>query len=699
VAQDASQEVFKNIAVQGNLSVRDISVKMESPAIGAAPIKASLKSDYRFPPRIEGAWVVRESLQMQLEKWVTERVSLCGLWALSGFGKSWLAAWAFQEFGSQFGVAQWIRFVGNDLISFQQFGRFVLQELGRSVDEKLSNAELRGALVAELARQDCLLVLDQVEAIESGAEWAEFAEFWREWAEYGQRSMVMVTTRRQFERSGMQWLPVPGLNEREGRVFLAQYEGIRSGDGIGDLVVAASGHPYLLRFAGSWLVQAKGKPTTVGAEDVRLFRSLFGNQMLDLTQKVEVVFGRLFAELLPFLQEMLLKVTVYRGDLGLTAAQGMVAEVTIDDLRQLQEKGFLVAVQDDRFILHPLVEGFIRSRVAEEQRREAHEGAIAYYSANFQKWDGTIESCREELESFYHACELGQYQRAIELLERCYKLLDRAGQWRSLLPLYAQLTIEWQAANDTEAKNLGWAWTRLGNLYDQFGDYRSAIDAHDQAQAIFDRIDFPQGQAASLGNLGNAYNGLGQYQRAIDFHQQSLEIDREIGDRGGEANSLGSLGNAYQSLGQYQRAIDFHQQSLEIAREIGDRGGEANSLGSLGVAYGLLGQYQQSIDFNLQSLEIAREIGDYWGEGTSLLNMGLALESLNRRTEALDHFQQAKVIFTKLQLDHMIEQCDSNIQRCQKAIDKSQRNQRLRSFFLCFGIGLAIVFLIYWLKQ
>jgi tetratricopeptide (TPR) repeat protein len=375
----------------------------------------------------------------------------------------------------------------------------------------------------------------------------------------------------------------------------------------------------------------------------------------------------------------------------------------------------------------------------QEQLEIAHERAIDYYTANFQEWDGTIESCREILESFYHACELGQYGLAYGMLDRCVNQLNRAGQWRSLLPLYARLTIEWQAADDAEAKNLGWAWTRLGDLRQKLGDYRSAIVAHQQAQEIFDQIDFPKGKASSLGNLGIAYKSLGQYQRAIDYHLQWLEIAWKIDDRSGEAAALGNLGNVYQALGQYQRAIDCHlqhnkiaheigdrsgeaaslgnlgnaygllgqyqetinlqQQALKIKREIGDRGGAANSLGNLGNAYGLLGQYQEALDFQQQSLKIKREIGDCHGEGESLLNMGVTLANLNRLPEALYHFQQAKAIFTERQFDHMIEQCDKNIQSWNQTIAKSQRNQLLRSFLLLFSFGLAIVFLIYWLKR
>ncbi|WP_235006950.1 CHAT domain-containing protein, partial [Calothrix rhizosoleniae] len=93
-----------------------------------------------------------------------------------------------------------------------------------------------------------------------------------------------------------------------------------------------------------------------------------------------------------------------------------------------------------------------------------------------------------------------------------------------------------------------------------------------------------RGVANSLGSLGNAYYRLGDYKKAIDYHQQHLAISKEIGNRQGVANSLGNLGNAYHSLGNYKKAIDYHQQYLAISKEIGNRRGVAVSLNNLGLA-------------------------------------------------------------------------------------------------------------------
>ena len=49
-------------------------------------------------------------------------------------------------------------------------------------------------------------------------------------------------------------------------------------------------------------------------------------------------------------------------------------------------------------------------------------------------------------------------------------------------------------------------------------------------------------------NLGNAYYSLGEYRKAIEYHEQALKIARDISHRQGEGQCLGGLGIAYDRL-------------------------------------------------------------------------------------------------------------------------------------------------------
>jgi tetratricopeptide (TPR) repeat protein len=188
----------------------------------------------------------------------------------------------------------------------------------------------------------------------------------------------------------------------------------------------------------------------------------------------------------------------------------------------------------------------------------------------------------------------------------------------------------------SEGASLG----NLGIVYKNLGEYRRAIEYHNQHLQITRETGYRGGEGVALGNLGVAYDRLGEHRRAIEYQEKRLEIVREIGDRLGEGLALGNLGLAYHSLGEHRRAVEYHEQHLQITRETGDRLGEGQALGNLGLAYGSLGQPHRAIEYYEQRLQIAREIGDRMGEGTALGNTGIAYYNMGDYRRAIEYYGQ-----------------------------------------------------------
>jgi tetratricopeptide (TPR) repeat protein len=598
-----------------------------------APREITVSGVGGTPPSFERYWVDRTSYQSLL----THRISttpVTEIVAESGFGKSSLAAWGYANLKGDFKRRVWVSF--GQPKTFDRVARWILQEIGfpnkdPQVNEETLLCELMIRLNDPNTPVKTLVILDQLESLADSSDRPWFEQFLLQWAEHGKESRVLVTTRSQILSQDS--IALTGMDVGEGSEFLTR-EGL-TGDRFSDLITLAKGHPLLLKLAASWTIETY--ESRVDDRAVDFFTKLFANYTGDPKAGVSAIFGVIFEALPSALQELLCRVSVYR--LPIDGAMAEAMEGTREDLGILAGQGLLL-LQGVDYVLHPLVAGLVRSRVTETVRRDGHERAIGFYEANYQPWDGTIESCREELEGFYHACELGEYDRASGILDRCYELLNRAGEWRSLLPLYERLTSEWNAVDDIEARNLGWGWGRLAYLNRVLGSYQSAINLYQQHNKIAQKIGDKQAVGASLGNLGHAYQSLGDYQKAVDFHSQSLEIGQEIGDKQGIASSLGGLGNAYQSLGNYQKAIEFHSQHNELAQPIGDKKGIAASLGNLGNAYDSLGDYQKAIDFHSQHNELAQAIGDKQGIANSLGGLGNAYQSLGDYQKAIDFHSQ-----------------------------------------------------------
>jgi tetratricopeptide (TPR) repeat protein len=209
---------------------------------------------------------------------------------------------------------------------------------------------------------------------------------------------------------------------------------------------------------------------------------------------------------------------------------------------------------------------------------------------------------------------------------------------------------------DAEVVHLG----NLGIAYSSLGEYRRAIEYYEQVLAVEreisaephsegERTEARRGEAASLGGLGNAYSSLGEYRRAIEYHEQALAIAEEIGDRRGESASLGGLGDAYSSLGEYRRAIEYHVVALDTSREIGDRRGEAKDLSGLGSVFYNLEDYEHAREYYKQVHAITQEIGDRLGEAHSLSSLAFCFDSINDRPQAIAHAQAALEILTAIE--------------------------------------------------
>ena len=501
-------------------------------------------------------WVERAAPQAELLKRIDGQRWLIEIVADSGFGKSLLAAWLYDEVGGRFGRSLWVGF--SKVQAFDQFARWVLQEIGYLVDQQKTDEELLSQLVLRLTENRYLLVMDQLEAVwnkknvdsleaaRHEKNVALFERFLHAWQKDGRKSVVLVTTQQELaERCDR--LLLTGFSVDEGTTFLTQQQITEhTEDGFSQLVQIADGHPLLLSLAASWLKQdAKGEITTASLGFFeRLFRSYEG----DRAAQVDEIFAALFAALPERLRSLLLNLVVYRDRFGLEMAQAILPDALIADLQTLEDRAFLRSLSSDKWTLHPLMLRSVQQALRDSgQEREAHERAIAYFTTNIRAKKETIADCAEEIEIFHHYCELGQYALADQIMDTCVNFLEQCGYYRSLLSIYDQLTREWNTqipTKNTEWKDLSIAWTRLGHIH----------------------------------------GVLAQYQVAINCHLTSLEIQRQIGDRDGEGGSLCNLGLIYDSLGNCHKAVDLYQQSLEVIREVGNRQFEANTLGNLGIA-------------------------------------------------------------------------------------------------------------------
>jgi len=347
-------------------------------------------------------------------------------------------------------------------------------------------------------------------------------------------------------------------------------------------------------------------------------------------------------------------------ELPLENAQDAVSELLTYSLVEFDEI-------TKRYSLHDLVRLFAGQLLNADERYSAQKRHAGHYLEVMRGADALYkkggESVTQGLALFDlevtnirvgHDWVVADQQDDNSIAEWCWRY-PHAGVFCLGLRQHPGERIRWLEPALAAARRLkrrDWEGVALGNLgitYGKLGEYRRAIEYHEQDLRIAREIGDHQGEGNALGNLGLAYDSLGEYRRAIEYQEQRLKIAREIGDRQGEGQTLGNLGLAYFSLTEYRRAIEYHEQDLRIAREIGDRLGEGNALGNLGTAYKNLGEYRRAIEYQEQHLKIAREIGDRLGEANALFNSAVALDQFGDRPAAIARAETALEIFEAIE--------------------------------------------------
>jgi tetratricopeptide (TPR) repeat protein/transcriptional regulator with XRE-family HTH domain len=380
----------------------------------------------------------------------------------------------------------------------------------------------------------------------------------------------------------------------------------------------------------------------------------------ELDRRVRERIKRSLQQLPPDAQDLLLRSSVYRCPVPKKFWLSM-----IDDRDSSQQKEAyrvlsnfgLIEKKDTRIRQHNLIRSvsydLLKSNTSiwkQAEQQAAHLWLTAYRAIEDAP---DLETARGYLEAFYHYCEIGDWDTAINLpymrLETGNILHEQLliwGYFRELIPLHSKLLEIAQMSDTKQAK--GDALRNMGNVYNSLGQHKKAIEYYQKSLEISQEIDDLYGAGRSLGNLGNIYSSLGRYEQALRLLEENLMISEQISDVQGVSKALGNLGILHAHLGNYVLASDYHQRTLVLAKQIGDRQGESSALGNLGILHHYLGEDEQAIDYYQENLSIAREIGDRQGQGIALVNIGKTKFKLNCYDEAMIYAESALVIFQEI---------------------------------------------------
>ena len=522
-------------------------------------------------------------------------------------------------------------------------------------------------MIRGLSISPCLLILDNLETVVQTAGDSVYGQFLSRWLGSGNQSKILITSREQPSfvpnlTRRCHWLRLGGLAEADAiQLVRVNYGLTGTNQELAEFVHKMGRHPLLMQLVCSWMSDEFGEGVSV-TESQNLGLNMFDVEGYhrDTETCVREVITASLARLSKEFRESLTRLSVLRENFDDRLAQGLIPEITEEDLRYLARLSLLQEfppeynVKPRQFQFLPLISMVVQDQANPEILRSAHQLALDYYLAHLPvpPWE-SLEDLKEYLEAFHHAGELGEWQLAYDILNE-----DRGGEEKD---------------------------KSVNSFLDLQGFYRKQADHYEQVIAGSQREQVCYRN--SLSYLGSCYRSLGQYEKAIAFNQQCLDISKEMEDWQGVAISLGNLGFCYKSLGKYDKAIAYHQQYHDISEEIGDRQGVAISLVNLGICYGSLGQSEKAFAYFQQHHHISEEIGFRQGVAISLHNIGEALIKLENYIEAQTKIQESLVISQEINfkdltaysfkflaaIAHQTNQPQLALSHCQAALNLSQK--------------------------
>ncbi len=230
------------------------------------------------------------------------------------------------------------------------------------------------------------------------------------------------------------------------------------------------------------------------------------------------------------------------------------------------------------------------------------------------------------------------------------RLLRKQGDFFKAMQVYRKIIQLCRSLAD--AFNEARAYTNLGYLYIEHGQWRRAEILCLHALHLFDQIENNYGRAHTQNHLGLLYTRLHKWQEAEQYLAQACETWRTMGDQQGLLLGQINLGLLHNEMDSPHAALLNLHQALTLAQQLGDEAQIASIYINMGVAYRLLGMATEAASYAQQAETLYRRFANLVGMGLAWDNLGLAYFDQNQLPTAKHYLEKALETWRQLQNQH-----------------------------------------------
>ncbi|MFX0094156.1 MAG: tetratricopeptide repeat protein [Candidatus Hodarchaeota archaeon] len=192
-----------------------------------------------------------------------------------------------------------------------------------------------------------------------------------------------------------------------------------------------------------------------------------------------------------------------------------------------------------------------------------------------------------------------------------------------------------------------------GTIYRLKGNLDQALEYHQKALTIQNKLGKKQDIAASLNCIGIIYDLKGDLNQALEYHQRSLVLRQEIGNKHLIALSLHNIGVIYLLKGNLNQALKHYEDSLVLFEETGNKELIGSSLTNIGIVYRQKGELDQALEYYQRSLTLREPTGNKQEIMRLLSNIGIIYAQKGELNQALEYYQ--KSLELQMEIGHNID--------------------------------------------
>jgi signal transduction histidine kinase len=183
-----------------------------------------------------------------------------------------------------------------------------------------------------------------------------------------------------------------------------------------------------------------------------------------------------------------------------------------------------------------------------------------------------------------------------------------------------------------------------------YSEPKLAKECADQALEIAEqKIEYPEGIAASLNSLGLYHFIQSNYDEAKKYYKKGLTKSREIKYKTGEAQAIVGIGRCHQVRGEFVKGLENFLEAEKICKKIGEKRELANAYYGLGALYYYDPEdYKEALENFKECRELGEKISDKRIETSGFYAIGEMYQKQGNVKEAIENFNKCLKISEKV---------------------------------------------------